>query len=219
MKQKIGVYFHGSHANIESMFQSFLDSKPVLWTHAIDSENELNKQSMGAKYLCAYCSEPVKMDYSDQSSTARIFICLGDNELKSYSAANPCDSGSIETESYNDLMRSFTRCLEPFAHQYNVRIEVENDEIVSGNFFTFGQKSAYDRLSAVPDKHLGHPSDIEDFYHFIFLLYTREDLTGSLLGTFLTEDGWPEELAEKVGYKYASAVSLLRAYEKHFGVR
>ena len=129
----------------------------------------------------------------------------------------PRERRKLTEDEYNDLLDRFRMdVIQPVAVRLSLPVTRSKRDPSLEDLINPETAGALRRFSACANKSTGssHPCDLERWNQFLFLYHRKRDkLDPTLLGEFLMEDGWSEDMAHELVAEFERGVDLLRNYD------
>lgn len=189
-------------------FAALDENLPAGWSRAKDAEERAKSGLDREFYYYLRASAEGRVG-------AMVAIYRRDAETLYVSNVVPSDSGRLEHDEYNAILREFCeQALQRVETKFPTAFVLAGEDLDLGRLMSTAAFAKLQTFSAAANKSTGsaHPLDLDRWFDFLVELHTgKHRLDTASLGRWLTEvEGWSEEQAADLRQEFAFALGLLR---------
>ncbi len=203
---------HGKAEELDR-FPDQIDSKlSDGWTRNQSGENRL-RQMDDARYYGFTCTK------REARQEADLWLLRTASTDMSVVNIVPTTSGSLSIDEYNSLLEEFyEKFAEPTAAELGLDLELGDFDVTLEHWVSAATLEKLHSFSILANKSTGsaHPCDGERWYDFLIAVHLEDsklDVT-NLQRWLIEEEGWTEEIADRLVLEFESAQSLLKYYDR-----
>lgn len=203
----------GDPEEIDSRLKEIATSLRSGWSHNIERENELKKDTLSEKGMyCFHCSE------SQSHPSANLWFAESEPGQWYNSNIVPDKVSRLDFDQYNTILNEFYDLfIKPLEEEQDVEVSISPAEASIENWVSSDTAKLLKIFSSAANRTVLHWMDEERWYDFVIAAHRENaDLDPDYLERWLREDEqWPEDMAYELAMSYEKSRSLLEYYDKN----
>jgi hypothetical protein len=186
------------------------------WRRGHDYEEQLGTVVGGAgSTRCFICTSAALRE------AGALWVSMRDDGSLWVSNIVPEERTELSMEQYNRIIEEFAEAtMRPAAEALGVEVELTTEDLSIADLAGQEPAERLMRFARSANKFTGtaHPVDRERWNLFVIAAHESDsELSAEDLGRYLVEEeGWPEDVADRLAMQYESARSLLKDHDRSF---
>lgn len=208
MKAFKDLYLRGSMSQLTYFMSKINDFTSDGWQ--LGDDNKFKENFIVLQYI------------GDVVNKASVFIWIKDRGNGEFRVTNivPMEKNSLNYDEYNEiLVKCAVDCIIPCAEHVGLNNTITSEDVDIEDYMSPLTVEKLRDFSAAANKSTGssHPYDNERWNDFICKAYIDgHERVVSILGRWLLEDGWDEEMAFELSIEFEQGIAVLSHYQEKY---
>jgi len=217
MKTYQNLEIHLDPAENTSFLEDLRDLiKQTNWKQRQDFVDNYKKNTFGQDKNIL-CVETPEYSFKDKTIKGAVWIWDYNAFLEVFNII-PLIGNSLTYDQYNFLINEFNdKFIKNLASKYNANVKISDPEKKLINTIGEDAYKALESFSHGANKTTGntHPFDFKRWCDFIFIIFRKKiELNIDELIVWLEENGWDNDIANRLGLEFEYSLNLLENYER-----
>ncbi len=156
----------------------------------------------------------------DEVNKANVFLYTKHNSKYRVTNIVPTEKDRLDYDEYNEVLdKCVAECIHPYANKYGLKVELTSGRANLEDYMSDESAKKLKLFSVAANKSTGssHPNDSERWNDFLCQVFVEgsHNVT-TILGKWLSNQGWDEEQTEKLVCECEFALELLAYYRERY---